>query len=89
MGGSGLTVGVVSSGTRFSSSVGISIAAASSFLGSVAGLFTNGYWSKPKMKYTKPQKGIILTTILYENTLRKSLIDEKIDEIKSDRLKKI
>ena len=78
----------VLSSTGLGSSVGIAIAAASSFIASVAGLITNEYCSKLKMSYTNLRDWIKLTTVLYEKTLNKSMIDKKIDEKEGQESKK-
>ena len=80
IGSSGLTVVTVLSSKDLGSSLGFPSAAAASYIASVAGLITNEYCSKLEMRYTKLRDWIEVTTLLYEKTLNKSLIDTKIDE---------
>ena len=64
IGGSGLTVGIVFSSTGLRSSVELPIAAASSFIASVAGLINNEYSSRRKMSFIKLRDWIKLESIL-------------------------
>ena len=66
--GSGLTIfGVAPVGTVTESSI--------SFLSSISTLITNEYFSKLKKRYTKLRDWIKVTTLLYEKTLKGSMID--------------
>ena len=70
-------------------SIGIPIASCSALLTSIAILITNEYISKLKIRYTKLRDWINFITILYEKTLKQSMIDKKIDEKEAQELKKI
>ena len=72
-----------------SPSVGIVISSSSALLTSIAILITNEYISKLKIRYTKIRDWINVITLLYEKTLKKSMIDKKIDEREAEELKKI
>ena len=50
---------------------------------------TNEYISKLKIRYTKLKDWINVITLLYEKTLKQSMIDKKIDEKEAMELKKI
>ena len=69
--------------------VGIMWASSFSFLSSIGTLITNEYFSKVKLRYTKLGDWIIANTLLYENTLKTSMVDKKIDEREAEELKKI
>ena len=62
---------------------------ASAFIASIATLITNEYLSKQKARYIKLRDWINITSLLYEKTLKKSLIDKKIDEKEGEELKQI
>ena len=70
-------------------SIGIPIASYSALLTSVAISITNEYISKLKIRYTKLRDWINVITLLYEKTLKESVIDKKIDEKESEQLKQI
>ena len=70
-------------------SIGIPIASCSALLTSIAILITNEYISKLKLRYTKLRDWINVITLLYEKTLKKSMIDRKINEKEADQLKQI
>ena len=89
MGASGLTVGTALSVTRVGATIGIPIAGASAFLTSVAVLITNEYIAKLKMRYTKLRDWINMISLLYEKTLKTSMIDKKIDDKEANELKRI
>ena len=57
--------------------VGIIISSSTALLTSIAILFTNQYISKLKIRYTKLRDWINVITLLYEKTLKQSMIDEK------------
>ena len=85
----GLSAGSTLSLTGVGASIGVPIAASSSFLVSIATLITNEYFSKLKIRYTNLRDHINMITLLYEKTLNKSMIDKKIDPIEAEELKKI
>ena len=70
-------------------SIGIPIASCSALLTSIASLITNEYISKLKIRYTKLRDWINVITLLYEKTLKQSMIDKKIDEKEAEQLKQI
>ena len=70
-------------------SVGIVISSSTALLTSIAILITNEYISKLKIRYTKLKDWINVITLLYEKTLKQSMIDKKIDEKEALELKKI
>ena len=70
-------------------SVGIVISSSAALLTSIATLITNEYISKLKKRYTKLKDWINIITLLYEKTLKQSMIDKKIDEKEAMDLKKI
>ena len=69
--------------------VGIVCATSISFLSSISTLFTNKYFSKLKLSYTKLRDWFNVITLLYEKTLKQSMIDRKIDQKESEELRKI
>ena len=70
-------------------SVGIIASSSTAFLTSIAILITNEYISKLKIRYTKLRDWINVITLLYEKTLKESMIDKKINEKESEQLKQI
>ena len=68
---------------------GIIVSSSTALLTSIAILITNEYISKLKIKYTKLRDWINVITLLYEKTLKQSMIDKKIDEKEADQLKQI
>ena len=70
-------------------SVGIIASSSTAFLTSIAILITNEYISKLKIRYTKLRDCMNVITLLYEKTLKQSMIDKKIDEKEAEELKKI
>ena len=70
-------------------SIGIVLTSSTALLTSLAILITNEYISKLKLRYTKLRDWINFITVLYENTLRESMIEKKIDEKESQKLKEI
>ena len=70
-------------------SIGIPIASGSALLTSIAILITNEYISKLKIRYTKLPDWINVITLLYERTVKESMIDKKINEKEADQLKQI
>ena len=88
---------LVGSGTAISSSpmsminpgAGIIISSSAALITSIAILITNEYISKLKIRYTKLRDWINVITLLYEKTLKESMIDKKIDQKEADQLKQI
>ena len=70
-------------------SVGIIASSSTAFLTSIAILITNEYTSKLKIRYTKLRDWINVITLLYEKTLKESMIDKKTNEKESEQLKQI
>ena len=70
-------------------SIGIVLTSFTALLTSIAILITNEYISKLKIRYTKLRDWINVITLLYEKTLKESMIDEKINEKESEQLKQI
>ena len=68
---------------------GIIISSSTALLTSIAILITNEYISKLKIRYTKLRNWINVITLLYEMTLKESMIDKKIDQKEADQLKQI
>ena len=67
----------------------IVISSSTALLTSIAILITNEYISKLKIRYTKIKDWINVSTLLYEKTLKESMIDKKIDQKEADQLKQI
>ena len=88
---------LVGSGSAISSSAmsminpgaGIVISSSAALLTSIAILITNEYISKLKIRYTKLRDWINVITLLYEKTLKESMIDKKIDEKEANQIKQI
>ena len=70
-------------------SVGIVISSSTALLTSIAILITNEYVSKLKIRCTKLRDWINVITLLYEKTLKESMIDKKIDEKAANQFKQI
>ena len=68
---------------------GIIISSSTALLTSIAILITNEYISKLKIRYTKIIDWINVITLLYEKTLKESMIDKKIDQKEANQLKQI
>ena len=77
------TLGLINPGA------GIIISSSTALLTSIAILITNEYISKLKIRYTKLRDWINVITLLYEKTLKQSMVDKKIDEKEAQDLKKI
>ena len=77
------TMGLINPGA------GIIISSSTALLTSIAILITNEYISKLKIRYTKLRDWINVITLLYEKTLKQSMVDKKIDEKEAQELKKI
>ena len=76
------TLGLISSGA------GIIISSSTALLSSIAILITNEYISNLKIRYTKLRDWINVNTLLCEKTLKRSMVDRKIDEKETQELKK-
>ena len=70
-------------------SIGIVLTSSTALLTSIAILITNEYISKLKIRYTKLRDWINVITLLYEKTLKESMIDKKYIEKESEQLKQI
>ena len=68
---------------------GIIISSSAALLTSVGILITNEYIGKLKYRYTTLRDWINVITMLYEKTLKQSMIYEKNDEKEAQELKKI
>ena len=77
------TMGLINPGA------GIIISSSTALLPSIAILITNEYISKLKIRYTKLRDWINVITLLYEKTLKQSMVDKKIDEKEAQKLRKI
>ena len=77
------TMGLINPGA------GIIISSSTALLTSIAILITNEYISKLKIRYTKLRDWINVIILLYEKTLKQSMVDKKIDEKETQELKKI
>ena len=86
--GSGLSVGVAVSATRWGSSLEIPIASTSFFISSIARLITNEFRFKLEEKFSRLIKWKDFRTLLHDKALMKSLIDGRIEEREGDELKK-
>ena len=86
--GSGSAIGT-STMSLINPSIGIVLTSSTALLTSMAILITNEYFSKLKIKYTKLRDWINVITLLYEKTLKQSMIDKKIDEKEAEQLKQI
>ena len=68
---------------------GIIISSSTALLTSIAILITNEYISKLKIRYTKSRNWINVITLLYEKTLKESMIDKVFHQKEADQLKQI
>ena len=88
---------LIGSGSAISSSTlgliilgaGIIISSSTALLTSIAILITIDYISKLKIRYTRLRDWNIVITLLYEKTLKQSMVDQRIDEREALELKKI
>ena len=67
----------------------IIISSSTALLTSVAILITNEYISTLKIRYTKLRDWINVITLLYEKTLKESMIDKENDQKEAEHLKQI
>ena len=86
--GAGSAVGS-SSMALINPGAGIIISSSTALLTSIAILITNEYISKLKIRYTKLRDWINVITLLYEKTLKESMIDKVINQKEADQLKQI
>ena len=70
-------------------SIGIVLTSSTALLTSFAILITNEHISKLKLRYTKLRDWINFISILYEKTLKESMVDKKIDQKEAEQLKQI
>ena len=77
------TMGLINPGA------GIVISSSTVLLTSIAILITNEYISKLKIRCTKLRGWINVITLLFDKTLKQSMVDKKIDEKEAQELKKI
>ena len=74
--GSGSAIGS-SAMSLINPGAGMIISSSTALLTSIAILITNEYISKLKIRYTKLRDWINVITLLYEKTLKESMIDKK------------
>ena len=86
--GSGSAIGT-STMSLVNPSIGIVLTSSTALLTSIAILITNESLSKIRIRYTKLRDWINVITLLYEKTLKESMIDKKKDEKESEQLKQI
>ena len=86
--GSGSAIGF-SAMSLINPGAGIIISSSTALLASIAILITNEYISKLKIRYTKLRDWINVITLLYEKTLKESMIDKVINQKEADPLKQI
>ena len=86
--GSGSAIGS-SAMSLINPGAGIIISSSTALLTSIAILITNEYISKLKIRYTKLRDWINVITLLYEKTLKESMIDKVINQKEADQLKQI
>ena len=86
--GSGSAIGS-SAMSLINPGAGIIISSSTALLTSIAILITNEYISKLKIRYTKLRDWINVIILLYDKTLKESMIDKKIDQKEAEQLKQI
>ena len=86
--GAGSAVGS-SSMALINPGAGIIISSSTALLTSIAILITNQNISKLKIRCTKLRNWINVITLLYEKTLKSSMVHEKIDQKQAEELKNI
>ena len=86
--GSGSAIGS-SAMSMINPGAGLIISSSTALLTSIAILMTNEYISKLKIRYTRLKDWINVITLLYEKTLKESMIDKKIDPKEAEQLKQI
>ena len=70
-------------------SIGIVLTSSTALITSIATSITNEYLSKSKLRYTNLGDWINVITLLYEKTLKESMIDEKIDQKEAEKSRQI
>ena len=88
---------LVGSGSAISSStislinpsIGVVLTSSTALITSIAILITNEYILKLKISYTKLKDWNNVITLLYEKTLKESMVDKKNNEKESEQLKQI
>ena len=68
---------------------GIIISSSTALLTSIAIIITNEDTSKLKIRFTILRDWINGITLLYEKTLKQSMVDKKIDEKEAEQLRQI
>ena len=86
--GSGSAIGS-SAMSMINPGAGIIISSSTALLTSIAILITNEYISKLKIRYTHIRDWINVILLLYEKTLKESMIDKVINQKEADQLKQI
>ena len=86
--GSGSAIGS-SAMSLINPGAGIVISSSTALLTTIAILITNEYISKLKIRYTTLRDWINVITLLYEKTLRESMIDKVINKKEAEQLKQI
>ena len=86
--GSGSAIGT-STMSLLTPSIGIVLTSSTALLTIIAILITNEHLSELEIRYTKLRDWINVTTLLYEKTLKESMIDKKIDQREAEQLKQI
>ena len=86
--GSGSAIGS-SAMSMINPGAGIIISSSTALLTSIAILITNEFISKLKIRYTKLRDWINVITLLYEKTLKESMIDKVSNQKEADQLKQI
>ena len=86
--GSASTVGFSTMGFN-NPGVVIIISSSTALLASIAILLTNEYISKLEIQYIKLRDCINVITLLFEKTLKRSLVDKKSDGKEAEQLKQI
>ena len=86
--GSGSAIGS-SAMSLINPGAGIIISSSTALLTSIAISITDQYISKLKIRYTKLRDWINVITLLYEKTLKESMIDKKIDQKEAEQLKQV
>ena len=86
--GSASTVGSATMGL-FNPGAGNIFSSSTALLTSIATIITNEHISKLKIRYSKLKDGNIVSTLMYEKTLKESIIVKKIDLKTSEEFRKI
>ena len=86
--GTGSAIGSSTMGS-INPGAGIIISSSTALLTSITILITIAYISKLNLRYTKLRDWINVITLLYEKTLKQSMVDKKNDEKEAQEFKKI